>query len=100
MVKKLSVVWNKRAEAFIQKAYIKIKEDSPQNAEKVKADILSETRKLADNPRHYPPDKYKKDNIGNYRAFEIHSYRISYKHTEQQVRILRIRHVKQKPKTY
>lgn len=47
-----------------------------------------------------PPDKFKKNNPGNYRAFEKYSYRIAYKHTATEIRILRVRHVKQEPKEY
>ena len=100
MVKKPIVVWNKEAEHSLQRAYRKIKEDSVQNAEKVRRELLSETRRLSDHPGLYPLDKYKRDNAGNYRAFEKHSYRISYRHTEKEVRILRVRHVKQEPRMY
>lgn len=97
---KPEVVWNKVAEASLKKAYQQIKEDSPKNAEKVRVEILATTRKLADHPEMYPLDKFKKSNSGNYRAFEMHSYRIAYRHTEKEIRILRVRHVKQEPKDY
>ncbi len=97
---KPEVVWNKVAEASPKKAYQQIKEDSRKNAEKVRNEILSATRKLADFPEMYPPDKFKKSNPGNYRAFEKHSYRIAYRHTEREIRILRVRHVKQEPRHY
>ena len=94
------VNWNKRAYSFLQKAYETIKEHSPTNAEKVRQEILSITRELPKNPGRYPPDKFKKNNPGNYRAFEKHSYRVAYKHSEKEIRTLRIRHVKQEPKRY
>lgn len=100
MVNKPIVVWNKAAEVTLKKAYQRIKEDSLQNAEKVRDEILAETRKLANHPEMYPPDKFKNQNPGNYRAFEKHSYRVAYKHTEKEIRILRIRHVKQEPKSH
>lgn len=55
---------------------------------------------LPGHPEKYPPDKFKKSNPGNYRAFEKYSYRIAYKHTSEEIRILRVRHVKQEPKEY
>lgn len=94
------VVWGKRAYASLQKAYKHIKEDSPANAEKVKSEILAITRELPSNAARYPHDKFKRNNPGNYRAFEKHSYRVSYRHTEKEVKILRVRHVKQEPKEY
>jgi len=101
MVKKPVVIWNKEvAESRLQKEYQRIKQESVQGAEKVKNEILAETRRLSDNPEIYPPDKYRKDNSGNYRAFEKHSYRVAYRHTEKEVRILRVRHVKQEPRMY
>ena len=100
MVKRPVVVWNKVAEESFQKAYHKIKKDSPQNAEKVRDEILAATRALPDHPEIYPLDKFMNQNPGNHRAFEKHSYRIVYRHTEKEIRILRMRHVKQEPKTY
>ena len=34
----------------------------------------------------------------NYRAYEIYSYRISYKITSKEIHILRIRHTSRNPK--
>ena len=99
-MKKPNVVWNKVAEVSLKREYKRIKEDSPKNAEKVRGEILAATRKLADHPEMFPPDKFKNQNPGNYRAFEKHSYRVAYRHTEKEVRILRFRHIKQEPKEY
>jgi plasmid stabilization system protein ParE len=100
MVSKLLVVWGKSAEMSLKKAYLYINEDSPKNAEKVKNDIFESTRSLAKQPEKHPLDKFKKPNNRNYRVFEIHSYRIAYKITENTIRTLRLRHVKQEPKMY
>lgn len=99
-MKKPIVVWNKGAEASLKNAYKRIKEESLNNAKKVRDEILTETKKLADHPEMYPPDKFKNDNSGNYRVFEKHSYRVVYRHTDKEIRILRVRHVKQEPKQY
>ena len=99
-MKKPIVVWSKVAEASLKREYKRIKEESPKNAEKVRDGILSETRKLANHPEMYPPDKFKNKNLGNYRAFEKYSYRVAYRHTEKEIRILRVRHVKKEPKLY
>jgi plasmid stabilization system protein ParE len=102
MVKKEKpeVVWNNRASIYFRKAYEHIKEESPANAEKVKDGITKMVDSLPDNPGKHPPDKFKRNNPGNYRAFEKYSYRVAYKHTEQEIRILRVRHVKQEPLEY
>lgn len=99
-MKKPILVWNKVAEASLEREYKRIKEDSPKNAEKVKNEIFAETRRLPDHPEIHPPDKFKNQNPGNYRAFERHSFRVAYRHTEREIRILRFRHVKQEPKLY
>jgi plasmid stabilization system protein ParE len=55
---------------------------------------------LVDHPEKHPPDRFKKDNNGNFRAFEKHSCRVAYYIAETEIRILRVRHVKQEPKEY
>ena len=94
------VVWNLRASQAFKKLYNHIHNQSPVNAEKVRKEITQIVDNLLKNPEKYPPDKYKKNNPGNYRAFEKYSYRVAYKHTEKEIRVLRIRHVKQEPKSY
>ncbi|MBD3631175.1 type II toxin-antitoxin system RelE/ParE family toxin [Cyclobacterium sp.] len=97
---RLKVSWTKSAFISLQKAYKKIKENSPASAEKVKETILVMTRNLPDHPEKYPLDRFKKDNPGNYRALEKYSYRVAYRHTDKEIKILRLRHVKQEPKPY
>lgn len=48
----------------------------------------------------HPLDKYKINNNGNYRAFELHRYRISYLVKENEVVIVRIRHTSQQTEEY
>lgn len=102
MVKKNlpSINWNKRASHALKNAYDRIMKDSFSNAELVKSGIRGIIDALPENPQKYPRDKYRTNNSGNYRAFEAYSYRISYKHTEKEIRILRVRHIKQEPKKY
>ena len=97
---KPTVVWNNKASVYFRKAYEYIKEGSYTNAEKVRNGIVKIIDGLPNHPEKHPPDKFKKNNPGNYRAFEKYSYRISYKHTRIEIRILRMRHVKQEPKEY
>ena len=100
-VQRPEVLWGKRAYKSLQKAYKHIKKDSLVNAEMVREDILAITRSLADHPKKYPVDKFKKYNeTGEYRAFEKHSYRIAYRYTKKVIKVIRLRHVKQIPKRY
>jgi plasmid stabilization system protein ParE len=94
------LVWNKRPSSFLKQALRRISSESIANAEKVEEAILDNLNKSLSNPERFPPDPFKKNNNGIFRAFETHSYRIAYKFTNKEVRVLRIRHVKQEPKDY
>ena len=100
MVKKKKVVWDELARTALREAYNRIKRDSLQQAEKVKHEILAASKKLADHPEMYPPDKYRKDKDHRFSAFEKYSYRISYFIAEDTIRVLRFRHVRQEPEEY
>ena len=70
MVRK--VRWPLWSQSQLAKAYKCILKISYQNAEQVKNDILESTRKLASAPEIHPPDKYRKNNDGSCRAYELH----------------------------
>ena len=94
------IIWPLNSQKQLANVYKYILSDSYQNAEKVKKEILESVSKLAINPESHPRDKYRKDNDGNFRAFEIHSYRIAYKITDEEIIIVRIRHSAREPKLY
>lgn len=75
------VIWCPQARVQLQHAYLYIQKDSSQNAEKVRNGILGATRKLLAGPERFPLDKYKKDNDGSFRAFELFRYRVAYQVT-------------------
>ena len=97
---KRKISWDKKAIIYFSEAIRYIRKDSPQNAEKVKKKILKQIRELAKKPEIYNPDKYKSNNTGNYRAFELHRFRISYFVKETEIIITRIRHTSQEPREY
>lgn len=90
------IIWNKGPSKFLRQALKRISEDSTLQSERVESKMLTSIMGLIPNPERYPPDKFKKNNPGNFRAFEIVSFRIAYKLTTSQIVILRIRHVKHK----
>jgi plasmid stabilization system protein ParE len=92
--------WPPKAQKQLAKAYEYILKDSPQNAEKVKKDILASTRMLAKHPEMHPPDKYRINNDETFRAYELHKYRIAYRITPKAIIIVRVRHTKMEPKKY
>lgn len=95
-----SVVWENEAKRQLQEVYEYIKQFSLQNAVKVRTDIISKTDELPENPERYPPDKYKLNNDGSYRAFEIYRYRISYFIDRDKIIIIQIRHTSRLPLVY
>lgn len=93
-------VWSKRAKLSLQKAYEYIAKDSIQNATKVRDEIIDISIELLKHPEMFPPDKYKKNNDGNWRAFEKHRYRIAYRVMPNEIRIVRMRHTSRSPLGY
>ena len=93
-------VWSKRARTELKKAYEFIREDSPQNAIKVRDEIIDITLHPPKHPEKFPPDKFKKGNDNTWRAFEIYHYRISYRIMPDQIRIVRMRHTRRSPLSY
>lgn len=99
--KKLRVVIDDDATKCLREAYLYIRKDSLQNANKVRSKILATIKDLVDNPHQHAPDKYRIDNKnGFYRAYEIYKYRITYHLSEDEIRIIRIRHTKMNPLKY
>ena len=92
--------WSKLAHKQLLKIIDYIEADSIQNAKKFAADVLKLVNKLPANPWHYPPDKFKNENDGSYRALELHHYRIVYRIKAGEITILRLRHTKMSPKPY
>jgi plasmid stabilization system protein ParE len=65
MVKsKRNIIWNEISKQFFKEAIIYIRKSSPQNADKVKFEILRAVRQLADFPEIHSPDKFKANNPG------------------------------------
>ncbi len=83
-----------------REAILYIKKFSPKNSDRVKKDILKKINKLVDKPEIYPPDKYKPGDQANYRAFELHRFRISYLVKDEMIIIARFRHTSQEPLNY
>lgn len=96
----LTIRWHRKAVGQLADAIKYIEDDSPVNAEKFEKEILKRIAELLLQPERYQSDKFKINNDGSFRAFEINSYRISYRHTSNQIRIISIRHTKMNPKNY
>ena len=97
---KRKVSWDKQATIYFSSSIGYIRKESPQNADKVKQDILQKISELSQTPEIHPADKYKQNNDGSYRCFELHRHRISYLVKEQEIIIARVRHTSQEPQQY
>jgi plasmid stabilization system protein ParE len=99
-MKKRKILWDKPALLFFRDAIQYIRKDSPQNADKVKKEILEKIRELSETPEIHNPDKYKIDNNGDYRAFELHRFRVAYFVQKEEIIITRVRNTRQEPLDY
>ncbi|TDO70460.1 plasmid stabilization system protein ParE [Flavobacterium chryseum] len=95
------IIWSNTAQNQLKKIYFYLVKQSKniQTPNKVVSAIHSSVTILQTNWEIYELDEMKKSNDGNYRAFEIYNYRISYKITPNEIQILRIRHTSRNPKT-
>ncbi|MBY0435449.1 MAG: type II toxin-antitoxin system RelE/ParE family toxin [Cyclobacteriaceae bacterium] len=94
------IIWETSALETLIKALRWISNDSIQGAETVEKSIVEKLQKARVNPYRFPRDQMKIGNTGNFRYFISHSYRVSYRITETEIRVLRVRHVKQNPRLY
>ena len=99
-MEKRTVIWTVRAAKQLEGVYKHIAKDSILQADNVFDKIKSSADDVPNNPEKYPPDKYKINNKGNYRAYEIYRYRISYRITKKDIYIVRLRGTDQNPREY
>lgn len=100
MVSSRVIKWDLQAREELKRIVAYIRKDSEQNAQKVKNEIVDIIKSLPRHPLRFPPDKFKDDNDGSYRAFIKHKYRVAYKVEVSAILILRIRSDKQEPLPY
>ncbi|MFB9079506.1 type II toxin-antitoxin system RelE/ParE family toxin [Flavobacterium procerum] len=96
------IIWSKTALNQLEKIYFHLfkKSKSENVSNKVIDTLYNSVTILKTNWEVYELDEMKISNTGNYRAFEIYSYRISYKITSNEIHILRIRHTSRNPKKF
>jgi plasmid stabilization system protein ParE len=99
-MKTRKITWDRQALHYFRDAIRYIRQDSPQNADKVKKEVLEKINELSKRPEIYNPDKYKINNNGNYRAFELHRLRVGYLVKETEIIIARVRNTNQEPLDY
>jgi addiction module RelE/StbE family toxin len=99
-MEEVAVIWTETAQQQLQEIYHFIAEESVIQADNVFERIVSATAQLQEQPHKFPPDKYKTGNTGDYRAFEVFHYRVSYKISPEIIYIIRVRSTYQNPETY
>ncbi|WP_149208156.1 type II toxin-antitoxin system RelE/ParE family toxin [Flavobacterium johnsoniae] len=94
------IIWSKTAQNQLEKIYFYLfKETKSRNIpNKVIDTIYNSVTILSTSWEIYELDEMKSSNDGTYRAYEVYSYRITYKITPKEIHILRIRHTSRNPK--
>ncbi len=94
------IIWSKTSLNQLEKIHSHLfkKLKSKNIPNKVIDVIYNSVSILNTNWEIYELDEMKIPNHVNYRAYEIYSYRISYKITSKEIHILRIRHTSRNPK--
>ena len=101
MVNPRILVWDKEALNNFKGIYDSLKTvNNLEYAKEFKTTILKSVKSLLENLDVFEQDRFKFDNDGRFRAFEKFKYRVAYKITENQIRILRIRHTSREPIDY
>jgi len=96
------IVWTETAQNQLEEIYFYLLEVSKSDSitNKVIDTIYQAVTILKTNSEIYEWDEMKQPNNGNFRAFEIYSYRVSYKITDNIIYILRVRHTSRNPKQF
>jgi len=94
-----TVVWTHQADAELNEAFMDLLEqtESIETTARIIMEIYESASILATNPEIYKLDTLKEDNKGNIRAYEKHTYRISYLIKEEAVYVIRVRYARKEP---
>jgi plasmid stabilization system protein ParE len=96
------VIWTNHAIAELNKAFLDLLEQSEslETTTRIIDEIHESALILATNPEIYKLDTLKDNNKGNIRAYEKHTYRISYQIEKEAVYIIRVRYARKEPLGY
>jgi len=96
------VIWSKLALKHNKSIHTHLLKEtkSLKVADKVVSKLFDSSDTLENHPELYALDRFKINNNGTYRAYEVYSYRISYRVMKDKIRILRVRHTSREPLEY
>ena len=97
-----TIIWTHQADAELNEAFLDLLEQSEalETTTKIITEIYESVAILATNPEIYKLDTLKENNNGSIRAYEKHTYRISYLMEEEAVYIIRVRYARKEPLGY
>lgn len=97
-----TIIWTHQADAELNEAFLDLLEKSAsiETATRIITEIFESTLILESNPEIYKLDSLKENNKGNIRAYQKHTYRISYLIEEEAIYILRVRYARKEPLEY
>ncbi len=97
----MEIKWNKTALKNLISALEFFEEnDAESYSKKFEKELLTKIKNLPQTYQQYNLDKFRFQNDGSYRVLFSNSYRVSFRITEKEIRILRIRHGSRKPIYY
>lgn len=97
---KYTIVFDSLATQSLTEAYLYLKNELPSAANGFKEELEEVLILLTTTPFIFEKDRFKKNNTGNYRAFIIYNFRITYKIADKKVIVLLVRHTSRRPTKY
>ena len=97
-----TIIWTHQADAELNEAFLDLLEqsESVETTTRIIREIYESASILATNSEIYKLDTLKTNNKGHIRAYEKHTYRISYLIEEETIYIIRIRYARKEPLIY
>ena len=97
-----TIIWTHQADEGLNQAFLDLLEQSAsiETAARIINEIHESTSILATNPEIYKLDTLKENNKGNIRAYEKHTYRISYLVEKETIYIIRVKYARKEPLEY
>ncbi len=99
-MEEITVIWTETSRKQLEEIYLYIAEESIIQADRIFTKLVNSTSLLNKYPFKYPADKYKLNNKGDYRAYEIYHFRITYRIVQSVIYIVRIRSTYQNPEEF
>lgn len=96
------IIWTHQAESELNEAFLDLLEQSEslELTKRIISEIYESVSILSTNPEIYKLDTLKENNKGNIRAYEKHTYRISYLIEVDTIYIVRLCYARKEPLEY